>query len=358
MQYQSTIWNEAVMDLVAGGRREYELGGGSPSGADATEGGEALTHSGSHGALTETVSQIGSNGTLAVRLASQIVDYIRLEGLAAGARLPERRLAEHLRVSRNPVRSALQLLAGHGLVSGEKGGGYVVLEAAHSQDVPRGEEDAAVAEEQAYLAIAEDRLNGKLGDRISENEMQRRYQLSRAQLSRILRRMDGEGWAARLPGHGWEFRPILTSPHSYYESFRFRILVEPAGILEPTFQLNRQALEICRQEQQELAAGKAAHVPPGHLFDANVRLHETIAACSGNTFFLEGLQRINRLRRLVEYRKIVDRSLALERCRQHVTIVDLLLKGDRDSASSYMRFHLGRISDEKAGSDRVTSQED
>ncbi|WP_265548320.1 GntR family transcriptional regulator [Roseomonas mucosa] len=286
---------------------------------------------------------------MAPRLASQILDHIREEALPPGTRLTERRLAELLRVSRNPVRSALQLLAQRGMVSGAQGEGYAVTDAALRAEASSYNPDAVDQEEQTYLSIAEDRLSGQLPDRISESEMMRRYELTRAQLARLLRRIDSEGWAARLPGHGWEFTPVLTARETYYESFRFRVLVEPAGILEPTFKLDRASLEACRQEQDALVAGRAAEVSPAQLFDANVRVHEAIAACSGNTFFLDSLRRINRLRRLVEYRKIVDRTNAVERCKQHVIILDLLLQGDQDSAASLMRFHITQISGQKSG---------
>jgi len=38
------------------------------------------------------------------------------------------------------------------------------------------------------------------------------------------------------------------------------------------------------------------------LFKINSELHETIVACSRNEFFLDSIKRINRLRRLIEYR--------------------------------------------------------
>ena len=49
----------------------------------------------------------------------------------------------------------------------------------------------------------------------------RRYGLSRTQLTGMLHRIAGEGWIERLPGHGWEFLPMLTSLQSYQDSYRF-----------------------------------------------------------------------------------------------------------------------------------------
>jgi DNA-binding GntR family transcriptional regulator len=286
--------------------------------------------------------------SLQMRLASQIVDYIRTEELAPGTRLPERLLAERLRVSRSPIRGALQVLAGMDVVDNLNGAGFVVRKGGHELKSSVLSSPVEADDEKIYFTIAEDRLAGRLPDRISESEMIRRYDLSRTQLANILRRIANEGWAERLPGHGWEFRPMLTSTEAYIQSFRLRILIEPAGILEPTFKLNRPALEQCRLQQQALLDGDIFKVSPAQLFETNSQLHETILACSNNIFFIDALQRLNKLRRLAEYRKIIDRAKVVPRCREHVTIIDLLLEDKRQEASDLMRRHLSVILDEKS----------
>ncbi|WP_323149644.1 GntR family transcriptional regulator, partial [Pseudomonas oryzihabitans] len=54
--------------------------------------------------------------TLASQLIPEILTYIASHQLAVGTRLPERTLAERLRVSRSPVRSALQQMADQSLL--------------------------------------------------------------------------------------------------------------------------------------------------------------------------------------------------------------------------------------------------
>lgn len=156
-----------------------------------------------------------------------------------------------------------------------------------------------------------------------------------------------EGWIERRPGHGWQFQPVLTSSETYRQGYRYRLLIKAAGILEPTFKLDREALLRCRAEQEGLADGGARTASPSALFDANSRLHETIAACSGNVFILDGLRRLDRLRRLMEYRKAVDRDQAERRCREHLTLIDLLLSGQREAAADFMKLHLHNAVREK-----------
>ena len=75
---------------------------------------------------------------------------------------------------------------------------------------------------------------------------------------------------------------MLTSIETYKDSYRFRLIVEPAAILEPGFVLDRAALEACRRQQQLLVDGKIWSVSSPVLFDLNSRLHEVIIECSRN----------------------------------------------------------------------------
>ncbi|KTS70903.1 GntR family transcriptional regulator [Pseudomonas oryzihabitans] len=283
--------------------------------------------------------------TLASRLIPDILTYIASHQLAVGTRLPERALAERLRVSRSPVRSALQQMADQTLLMRHPEGGFAVAAGALAA-TPAAREEVS-ASERLYLAIARDRIEGELPLKVSENELLRRYPITRGQLTDILRRIVQEGWAERLPGYGWSFVEGLTSPAAYAQSYRFRLLIEPAGIREADFILDAEALRRCRDEQELLASGQVFEASPAEIFDANTRLHETIARCSGNAFILDALRRLNRLRRLIEYQKSVDRQQAQRRCQEHLQLIDLLLEGRREEAALFMIRHLSSASEEK-----------
>ncbi|NDY93207.1 GntR family transcriptional regulator [Ideonella livida] len=310
-------------------------------------------------------------------LAASIEAWLRGEALAAGTPLPERSIAERFKVSRTPVRVAMQQLAQRGVIVPRPEGGYAVaalapLATAWAAETPAGVGGAAPTgqadvqralalpalaaalppaqeDEQLYLRIAEDRLAGLLPDRSSENELMRRYDVTRQRLAAVLRRCAQEGWMERLPGNGWGFLPTLSTGAAYDQGYRLRILVEPAAILEPAWVLDEAALRRCRAEQQALVDGAAAWASPAQLFDANARLHELIAAFSGNAFMVDALKRVNQLRRLMEYRKAVDPAATVRRCREHLSLIDLLLSGQREAAADFMRLHLRDAAREKAG---------
>jgi DNA-binding GntR family transcriptional regulator len=281
------------------------------------------------------------------QLANKIERMIADDALNPGTSLAERSLAERFMVSRSPVREALRLLAQRAVVVQRPQGGYVVLRKA-GVSFFSGDFDPEPREERIYLRLSEDRLSGVIPERVTESDLMRRYSLTKVQLGSILRRIAQEGWIERLPGHGWQFLPVLTSADTYTQAYRFRIVVETAGLQEPGFKVDETALRKCLAEQQALIDGAVEWASPAQLFDANTRLHETIARMSGNSFILESLQRINRLRRLMEYRKDVDRHAAERRCKEHKTLIELLLAGQREAAADFMRLHLRDAAREKS----------
>lgn len=280
-------------------------------------------------------------------LAQQIARLIRSDGMAEGTPLPERALAERLHVSRSPVRTALCELEGAGIVRPQARGGHCVADPAAAgalADAPAVPDD----DEKAYLDIARDRLAGLIPDRISENELSRRTGLTRPRLQAMLRRMSGEGWVVRLPGNGWRFLPILTSMQTYRQSYTFRQAIEPAALRDSGFVANIAELERHLDQQRQLVAGEILVITPVRLFEVNSALHEAICDCSGNAFFIESLRRVNRLRRLIEYRQVVDRDLARLRCMEHVRILELILAGQREEAADAMHRHLAALGPIKA----------
>jgi DNA-binding GntR family transcriptional regulator len=274
-------------------------------------------------------------------LAHRIAEYIRAEQLPPGTRLSGRKLAARFRVSRSPVERALQLLEQHHIVSAsDHPGGYAIGSAVATASLKALGAEPESEDERLYLRLAEDHTTGRLPERASENELIRRYGVSRATIVRVLLRTAAEGWTERLPGRGWTFIPLLTSELTYEQICRYRIVVEPAAILEPTFVLNRRAIEACYAEHVALFESADTDLSPVEVFESGSRFHQVALDCSQNPFFINGLAQVNKVRRLVEYRKTLASRNWLERCREHARIAELLLDDARDEASALMRKHL------------------
>jgi DNA-binding GntR family transcriptional regulator len=280
-------------------------------------------------------------------VAAQIVEFARSEGFAEGQQLAERKLADQIRVSRSPVKSALSLLEKQGVVQRSARGGYVLAPRGEALDNIKFNEISSKTDE-LYARLVEDRLSESLPARITESALMRSYGMSRTQLLQVLNRASNEGWIERLPGHGWAFLPVLTSLGAYKDSYRFRLIMEPAAILEPGFILNAEALEQRLRQQRAFVTGAFEGFSDAEIFEMNSGLHETIMECSGNSFFIDSFRRLNRLRRLMEYRQKLDRTAALERTHEHIEIAEALLAGKRERASEMLRRHLDSVGHAKS----------
>lgn len=284
---------------------------------------------------------------LALRIARRLADLALWRGLAPGDRLVEHQLALEFHVSRSPVRQALEILEARGLAELKPNRGYFL-----AANGPKLQRVAAALGRQVgdapYRRIAADRLAGRLPEQFKEVQLMRHYGIARGELAAILTRMAQEGWIERKPGYGWKFLQVLTSAESHALSYRFRAAIEPAALLEPTFRVDREVFARLRAEQESLIAGRIRELSSAELFQIGSTFHETVIGCCGNPFFLEALQRINRLRRLIEYRAMFDTEQFIQQAREHVRLLDLLEAGGRLGAADFLRRHLETVRAVKA----------
>lgn len=281
-------------------------------------------------------------------LATRIVEMVRRENHPVGHRLTELALSEALNVSRSPVRKALKLLESQGVVTSVPRKGFQLAQAA-AELGDMALATSASSDEDLYLRIANDRIHGELSEDIHESDLMGRYSAPRLQIQRVLHHMARESMVDRKPGRGWVFRPLLTNSDSHRESYRFRMIIEPAAILEPGYQPDLAELEKCRREQEELLQGGIEKCSHAELFRAGVHLHETVVAGAHNRFLLDSLKTLNQMRRVVEYGTRLDRSRLHQQCREHLVLIDLLVKGERMEAAHFLRQHLNGARISKVG---------
>lgn len=272
-------------------------------------------------------------------LVGRIVDDLIREDFPLGHHLTELAISQRFGVSRSPVRSALRYLERQGVLRFEENKGFFLALPAgdikgRSSKLPASEEEAL------YLAIIRDRTTKALTASFSESDLMRRYDCGRALLARVLARMSEEGLVSRSKGHGWSFVPLLDTTEAEFESYRLRILLEPAGLLEPTYRPNPEALKHSQAVQQAVITSGAKTVTGTMMFDINAEFHEILASFSGNRFFVQNMVRQNRLRRLNEYSAFRDKARMVQSCREHLAIIDALLADDRLQAASLLREHL------------------
>ncbi len=252
-------------------------------------------------------------------------------------------LADRLRVSRQPVGEALALLHEKGFLTREKNRGYFLAKPFTEPlaDVVRalGLEESDVVNN-AYFRIADDLLKRDLPQEVSEQLLKIRYGLTASQLAAVLARISQEGWGERKPGYGWVFSSMLSTPDSLLQSYRLRLAIEPAALLEPGYKLAPEVYEQARAAELHLLNGGIETASASELHDRGVRYHESLVEGSDNPFFIDTIKRVNRVRRLLSYRSMENRDRYQEHCKQHLHVLELLKAERNEEAAQFLREHL------------------
>lgn len=275
------------------------------------------------------------------QLAHRILNYIRDRGLGKGDHLTELALAQALAVSRTPIHGALEYLTSLDVVAANGPRLGFQVRAPAGVIAKLAADSVQSDEESMYLRIAEDYVRKGLAAEFSEADLMRQYGISRGLLLRVLQRMTREGVIERKPGHGWRFAPLLLiAGKGDEQSYRFRLAIEPAALLEPGFTLDRAWAKRCRREHEAILATRPERVSMIRFFEINADFHETLAACSGNSFFHQAARAQNQLRRFLTYSRVYALDRIAASCEAHLSILSAVESGDQELASVLMRLHL------------------
>jgi len=276
---------------------------------------------------------------LSRKIALRLVQDISAGNFVSGDHIGAQLIADRYRVSRTPVRNALDILADRGVLRREQNRGFFV-----AQDIPEEALSQARSEKddlsRDYHHLADDWLADRIPDEMTEQALRERYDLTKARLAEILARALREGWAERKEGHGWRFLPVAKTPEAFDQIYRFRIAIEPIAMLEPNFKLDREVLAELRKTQEWLYGLDPEETPNETVLGHGTQFHEALVRMSGNPFFVMSLERVNRMRRLMEYRAQVDKSRLINESGEHLEILDLLETGQVVDASYRLRQHL------------------
>lgn len=276
---------------------------------------------------------------LTERLAQKIVGLIDTGKLVPGAHLSVPKLAETFDVSRSPVREALVYLEQKGVLQQKLNRGFFVREdyAPQQHDAPAPADGSDLPE---YYQLAEDWLQDNIEAEVTELYLMKRYNLTKSQLSTLLARGISEGWVERKQGYGWRFLPVAKTKAALENIFSFRMVIEPMAILEPTFNAPQEKIDEIRRELEMLLDNGIERLSPKQLQLAGYRFHETVIGFSNNPFFEISLRNVNRMRMLMDYRIMDDRSRYYAEVKDHMRLLALIESGQRIEASYMMKQHL------------------
>jgi DNA-binding GntR family transcriptional regulator len=273
-------------------------------------------------------------------LAARILRLLKEQGAGPGHHLVELDLCRHFDVSRTPVRGALKLLAEQGAVEARANRGYVLrgpITEVPEIDVvnPEDEED-----QRLFIAIAEARNKGRMPDQCSQLEVARLFDAKLPTVVRVLRQLAELGLVERKPGNGWSFAMPINSARAREESYAFRSIIEPAGLIEATFTLDRDWLDRSQSHHLSFRKRRWRDTMSVELFELNSDFHEGLARCSGNRYFLDAVQRQNKLRSFLNIQWVNGAERVVDSIDEHLLIMDALDGGDNRRAHELMKEHL------------------
>lgn len=269
-------------------------------------------------------------------LMRRIIDLIHEDNLEPGAKLRQGHLAERLRVSRTPVRMALELLEARGFVQHELNRGMTLVSVP-----PRLEaEDAPLADEEILVAIARLRREGLLAEQFAELELMRLTGRERTSVRQALTKLEGLGVLQRRKGYGWQFFDPVRDARAREESYNFRLLIETAAILSPEFSLPSGWISSMKARHKAMMESPWVETSSVTLFEMNAEFHLGISAASGNRYIEEAMRRQNQLRRLSNYNWQYGPVRVAVTCNEHLEILDRLEESDNEVAAALMRRHL------------------
>lgn len=276
---------------------------------------------------------------LKVQIVSRIKQKIQISELKPGDHLSVQKLADQFGVSRSPARDALICLAQEGWLEQIPNRGFFVTENALAE-ITSQDEVILLEDPPEYYRIAEDWVNSDLPEEVTELYLRNRYGLTKVQVVDVLNRAARVGWAEPKPGYGWRFLEVAKTQEGLELIYRARALIEPAALLEPTFNHDLHKLREMKQEQKDLLNGGIDRLPADVLIKAGWRFHEELIKLSGNFVYHRLLVQLNNMRKVLEYRSMINRKRLVRQTEEHLQMIELVEMGNNLEAAHLMKRHL------------------
>jgi len=275
---------------------------------------------------------------LQIETANRILGWIEMENLPAGYHLKEQQLARIFSLSRYPIRGALDVLARRGVATRRPARGFVLNIsgaelAGHAPPTPDFDID------EIYREIATDWFRGKIPEKVSTAELVRRYGGKSTSISKALSRLSADGVIVRTAGKGWLLGSNLATEAAFFQSYEYRMILEPSAILLQSFSL-QPALVARARKRHATILDSAQRATIRQMVEADLEFHDMIAESCGNEFLCQTIKRHNAVRRLTEMLSTPDGDRLLQSSKEHMEMLHALENGQRKAAADLMRQHL------------------
>lgn len=209
-----------------------------------------------------------------------------------------------------------------------------------------GASDPASHADRVHRELRRALLSGELPltQRLTEEQLAERFQMSRTPVRDALRRLEIEGHLVR--DHGGGLRPNMPRASTMSEIYEVRLVMEDLVVRRVS---NREAgvdipgLMALLDEWTELQAawpGLAENFEFPDFIHADERFHETLGRVSGNATAARHLCAINERIRLLRIHDFTTADRIKTTIAEHLVIVEAVVAGDTDFATTLMHDHI------------------
>jgi DNA-binding GntR family transcriptional regulator len=175
------------------------------------------------------------------------------------------------------------------------------------------------------------------GEILEERSLAQDLGVSRTPLRAALNILEGEGLLERLSNRS--LRVVEVTVEDYLEILHLRKILDSTAAEQAA--TSAPAVDL-RKLQQRIQKNLARRTPslPEHLA-IDFQLHDAIARATGNRLLRSIINDLHRRARLSKVQRLPDR--VAESGREHLAIIDALLKGNGERARKAMLSHLDNV---------------
>lgn len=188
---------------------------------------------------------------------------------------------------------------------------------------------------QAYTILKNQIIDGDYlpGDKISEQSVADRLQISRSPVREAIRRLANEGLIDYFPNRGAFVR--VYSSKDISDCFEMRLLLERYAIFHISPELREAHIDGLRALQLEIM-----NIDKARYADLDAKLHESVVALCGNDILLTHYRLL--YSQILTFREIslVDEEMNALATRSHVALLKAVINGKDERAVEIITKHL------------------
>jgi len=201
--------------------------------------------------------------------------------------------------------------------------------------------DAESLADRVFVALRDDLMWGRLrpGDRLAENTLAERYEVSRTPVREALARLLADGLIERRDRGLYPYRPRVEDLKDLYE---LRIMLELQGITRiEEAEGKRHDAEILEPELQKWRELRKSQPPPdAGLVKDDEQFHLRLLGSSGNGAMVQALEAVNAKIRPMRMLDYLSEDRIVTTIDEHIDIAERVLDGDLPEARSLLYRHI------------------